>query len=135
MLSGEPMEEFDGTEVQERAEPAAVPKPRANNSPAVDARQRVRSPEARPRTPSGNGGGASASSVSPSSVRGPRAKRAGSARYGSASSSASAARDNFRWRGDMFVAVDKVTPRKVCPARNADPGGLDDALGARLPPR
>ena len=37
-------------------------------------------------------------------------------------------RDSLRWHGDVFVAVDQVTPRKVGPACNTDPGGLDDAL-------
>src|SRR5215211_3850833 len=39
--------------------------------------------------------------------------------------------DRFRWHGDVFVAVDQITPRKVCPACYADPGGLDDALRGR----
>src|ERR687896_660683 len=36
---------------------------------------------------------------------------------------------SLRWYGDVFVAVDEVTPRKVGSACYADPGGLDDALG------
>src|ERR671922_252039 len=39
--------------------------------------------------------------------------------------------DSLRWRGDVFITVDQITPRKVCPACYADPGGLDDTLGQR----
>src|SRR5215207_7592751 len=39
--------------------------------------------------------------------------------------------DSLRWHRDVFVTVDQITPRKVCPACYADPGGLDDALGQR----
>src|SRR5215210_2842777 len=38
-------------------------------------------------------------------------------------------RDSFRWHGDVIIAVDEVTPRKIGPACNADPGGLDKTLG------
>ena len=92
ILSGEPIEQFDGVEIPERADPTTVPKPRANNYPGR--RRAAASPEVRRPVPEprrGAAASASASSVSPSSVRGPRAKRAGSARYSSASSSASAA--------------------------------------------
>src|ERR671910_556491 len=42
-------------------------------------------------------------------------------------------RDNFRWHGDVFVAVYEVPPRKVDPACYADPCCLDDAFGRRGP--
>jgi penicillin-binding protein 1A len=93
VLGGEPIEQFDGVEIPEGADPTADPKPRANNDP--DARSRAAaSPEAQRPVPEprrGTAASASASSVSPASARGPRAKRAGAARYSSASSSASAA--------------------------------------------
>src|SRR5215212_2694104 len=40
-------------------------------------------------------------------------------------------RDSLRWYGDVFVAVNQVTPRKVGPACYADPSGLDDTLRRR----
>ncbi len=92
ILSGEPIEQFDGVEIPERADPTTDPKPRANNYPGR--RRAAASPEVRRPVPEprrGAAASASASSVSPSSARAPRAKRAGSARYSSASSSASAA--------------------------------------------
>jgi membrane peptidoglycan carboxypeptidase len=94
VLSGEPIAQFDGVEIPERADPTADPKPRANNGPEDARRRAAASPEARRPVPEprrGTAASASASSVSPSSARGPRAKRAGEARYDAASSSASAA--------------------------------------------
>jgi membrane peptidoglycan carboxypeptidase len=94
VLSGEPIAQFDGVEIPERADPTADPKPRANNGPDDARRRAAASPEARRPVPEprrGTAASASASSVSPSSARGPRAKRAGEARYDAASSSASAA--------------------------------------------
>jgi membrane peptidoglycan carboxypeptidase len=94
VLSGEPIEQFDGVKIPERADPAADPKPRVNDDPDAARRRAPASPGARepvaePRR--GAAASASASSVSPSRARGPRAKRAGASRYSSASSSASAA--------------------------------------------
>jgi penicillin-binding protein 1A len=94
VLSGEPIAQFDGVEIPERADPTADPKPRANNGPEDARRRAAASPEARRPVPEprrGTAASASASSVSPSSARGPRAKLAGAARYDAASSSASAA--------------------------------------------
>ncbi|HET9928761.1 MAG TPA: transglycosylase domain-containing protein [Rubrobacter sp.] len=94
VLSGEPIAQFDGVEIPEKADPTADPKPRANNGPDDARRRAAASPESRRPVPEprrGTAASASASSVSPSSARGPRAKRAGAARYSSASSSASAA--------------------------------------------
>src|SRR5215207_2327626 len=94
ILSGEPIEQFDGVKIPESTDPAADPKPRVKNDP--DATRRCASaspgapgPVAEPRR--GAAASASASSVSLSRARGPRAKRAGAARYSFASSSASAA--------------------------------------------
>jgi penicillin-binding protein 1A len=90
VLSGEPIEQFDGVKIPERADPAAVPKPRVGNDPEVARERASASPGAQePRR--GAAASASASSVSPSEAREPWAKRAGAARYSSASSSASAA--------------------------------------------
>src|SRR5918993_792416 len=95
ILSGEPVEQFDGVEIPERADPAAAPKPRVKYDPDAARRHASASPEARRPAPEPRRGaaaaGASASSVSPSGAREPRAKRAGATRYSSASSSASVA--------------------------------------------
>jgi penicillin-binding protein 1A len=95
ILSGEPVEQFDGVEIPERADPAAAPKPRVKYDPDAARRHASASPEARRPAPEPRRGAAaasaSASSVSPSGAREPRAKRAGAARYSSASSSASVA--------------------------------------------
>jgi penicillin-binding protein 1A len=95
ILSGEPIEQFDGVEIPERADPAAAPKPRVKYDPDAARRRASASPDARRPVPEPRRGAAaasaSASSVSPSRAREPRAKRAGAARYSSASSSASAA--------------------------------------------
>lgn len=93
VLSGEPIEQFDGIKIPERAAPVADPKPRVKND--LDAARRrasaspgAREPVAEPRR--GAAASASASSVSPSRARESMAKRAGAARYSFASSSASA---------------------------------------------
>ena len=93
VLSGEPIEQFDGVKIPERAAPVADPKPRVKND--LDAASRrasaspgAREPVAEPRR--GASASASASSVSPSRARESMAKRAGAARYSFASSSASA---------------------------------------------
>jgi membrane peptidoglycan carboxypeptidase len=93
VLSGEPIEQFDGVKIPERAAPVADPKPRVKND--LDAASRrasaspgAREPVAEPRR--GAAASASASSVSPSRARESMAKRAGAARYSFASSSASA---------------------------------------------
>jgi penicillin-binding protein 1A len=94
ILSGEPIEQFDGVKIPEKADSAAGPKPRVKNDPGAARRRASASPVARgpvaePRR--GAAGSASASSVSSSGAREPRAKHAGAVRYSSASSSASAA--------------------------------------------
>src|SRR5829696_1592579 len=94
VLSGEPIEQFDGVKIAEMADSAAAPKARLKNDPGAARRRASASPGARgpvaePRR--GAAASASASSVSPSGAREPPAKRAGAARYSSASSSASAA--------------------------------------------
>ena len=92
ILSGEPIEQFDGVEIPESADPTADPKPRAKNDPAR--RRAAASPEAQKPVPESRrvtAASASASSVFPPRASGPRERRAGTARYGSASSSASAA--------------------------------------------
>src|SRR5215204_6154632 len=93
VLSGEPIEQFDGVKIPERAAPVANSKPRVKND--LDAASRrasaspgAREPVAEPRR--GAAASASASSVSPSRARESMAKRAGAARYSFASSSASA---------------------------------------------
>jgi membrane peptidoglycan carboxypeptidase len=93
VLSGEPIEQFDGVKIPERAAPVADHKPRVKND--LDAASRrasaspgAREPVAEPRR--GAAASASASSVSPSRARESMAKRAGAARYSFASSSASA---------------------------------------------
>jgi penicillin-binding protein 1A len=94
ILSGEPIEQFDGVEIPERADPAAAPKPRVKYDPDAVRRRASASPDARRPVPEprrGAAASASASSVSPSRAKEPRAKRAGAARYSSATSSASAA--------------------------------------------
>ncbi len=92
ILSGEPIEQFDGVEIPEIADPTADPKPRAKKDPARS--RAAASPEAQNPVPESRrvtAASASASSASPSRASGPRDRRAGTARYGSASSSASAA--------------------------------------------
>jgi penicillin-binding protein 1A len=93
ILSGEPIEQFDGVRIPERSDPAADPQPRVKNDPHAARRRAPASPEARGPVPEprrGAAASASASSVSPSRPREPATRRAGAARYSSASSSASA---------------------------------------------
>jgi membrane peptidoglycan carboxypeptidase len=94
ILSGEPIEHFDGVKTSEKADSAAAPKPRVKHDPGATRRRASASPGARgpvaePRR--GASASASASTIFPSGARESRAKRAGAARYSSASSSASAA--------------------------------------------
>src|SRR5829696_4053729 len=94
VLSGEPIEQFDGVKIPERADPTAAPKPRVGNDPEVARERASASPRARGPAPEPRreaAASASASSVSPLEAREPRAKRAGAARYSFVSSSASAA--------------------------------------------
>src|SRR5215216_7729595 len=91
ILSGEPIEQFDGVKILESADPA--PSPRAKNDPDVARRRAAASQGARRPAPGprrGAAASASASSVSPSGDREPRAKRAGATSYSSAFFSASA---------------------------------------------
>jgi penicillin-binding protein 1A len=94
VLSGEPIEQFDGVVIPERADSTADAKPREKNDSGATRRRAAASPEAQRVVPEPRrvtAASASASSVSPSRAGGPRPKRAGAARYSSASSSASAA--------------------------------------------
>jgi membrane peptidoglycan carboxypeptidase len=95
ILDGEPIEQFDGVEIPEEADPATDPKPRVKNEPDAARRRAVARPEARgPAPESRRGAAASASassSVSPSRPNERGTRRAGATRYSSASSSASAA--------------------------------------------
>src|SRR5215217_631134 len=94
VLSGEPIEQFDGVKIAEMADSAAAPKPRVRNGPKVARERASASPRARGPAPEPRreaAASASASSVSPLEAREPRAKRAGAARYSFVSSSASAA--------------------------------------------
>jgi hypothetical protein len=98
ILSDEPIEQFDGVKIPERADPAAAPRARVENDPDSARRRASASPGARvpvtePRRVAA--ASASASSVSPSRARESRTKRAGAPRYSSASSSASAAPRSF----------------------------------------
>jgi membrane peptidoglycan carboxypeptidase len=93
ILSGEPIEQFDGVEIPERADPTAPPKPRVPNDPEVARERASANPAAQGPAPESRraaAASASASSVSPSRPREPGTRRAGAARYSSASSSASA---------------------------------------------
>jgi membrane peptidoglycan carboxypeptidase len=93
VLSGEPIEQFDGVKIPERAAPVADPKPRVKNDLDAASRRASASPGAREPVAEpcrGAAASASASSVSPSRARESMAKRAGAARYSFASSSASA---------------------------------------------
>jgi membrane peptidoglycan carboxypeptidase len=91
ILSGEPIEQFDGVKIPERTDPAADPKPRLRNDPEVARERASASPEAQVPAPEPRrvaAASASASSVFPSRARG---SRTGAARYRSASASAGAA--------------------------------------------
>jgi penicillin-binding protein 1A len=90
VLSGEPIEQFDGVVIPERADS----KPREKYDSGDTRRRATASPEAQKVVPEPRrvtAASTSASSVSPSRAGVPRPKRAGAARYSSASSSASAA--------------------------------------------
>ena len=91
VLSGEPIEQFDGVKIPERADPAAAPKPRVKNDPdgartRAPASPRARGPAPEPRRRAA--ASASASSVAPSSARSSRTQRAGAGRYRASSASA-----------------------------------------------
>jgi penicillin-binding protein 1A len=91
VLSGEPIEQFDGVKIPERADPAAAPKPRVKNDPdgartRAPASPRARGPVPEPRRRAA--ASASASSVAPSSARSSRTQRAGAGRYRASSASA-----------------------------------------------
>src|SRR5215210_3918802 len=91
VLSGEPIEQFDGVKIPERADPAAGPKPRVKNDPdgartRAPASPRARGPAPEPRRRAA--ASASASSVAPSSARSSRTQRAGAGRYRASSASA-----------------------------------------------
>jgi membrane peptidoglycan carboxypeptidase len=91
VLSSEPIEQFDGVEIPERADPAAAPKPRVKNDPDAARSRATASPGARGPAPEPRRGAvasASASSVAPSSARGSRTQRAGAGRYRASSASA-----------------------------------------------
>src|SRR5918993_4431533 len=89
ILSGDPIEQFDGVKIPERATPAADSKPRVKNDPDAARRRSPASPEARRPVPEPRRGAAaasaSASSIFPSRPREPRATRAGAARLGAVS--------------------------------------------------
>jgi membrane peptidoglycan carboxypeptidase len=92
ILSGEPIEQFDGVKIPERADPAAAPEPATENDPDAALRRapsglRASEPAPEPRGAAATAS-ASASSVAP---RHSRAQRAGAWRYTAAPSSASAA--------------------------------------------
>jgi membrane peptidoglycan carboxypeptidase len=88
VLSGEPIEQFDGVKIPERA----APKPRVKNDPDAARRRAPASPGARGPAPEPRRGAAaasaSASSVAPSSARSPRTQRAGAGGYRASSASA-----------------------------------------------
>jgi membrane peptidoglycan carboxypeptidase len=91
VLSGEPIEQFDGVKIPERADPAAAPKPRVKNDPdgartRAPASPRARGPAPEPRRRAA--ASVSASSVAPSSARSSRTQRAGAGRYRASSASA-----------------------------------------------
>src|ERR687889_152242 len=91
ILSGEPIEQFDGVKIPESDDPTPSPKPRVRNDPEVARERPSASPEAQVPAPERRPAATasvSASSVSPSRAREPRARPA---RYRAASASASAA--------------------------------------------
>jgi penicillin-binding protein 1A len=84
IMRGEPIEQFDGVKIPERADPA--PEPSVKNDPArrrATASPRARRPAPEPRR--GAAASASASSVAPSSARSSRTPGAGRYRTSSAS--------------------------------------------------
>ena len=79
ILSGEPIEQFDGVKIPERTGPAAAPRPRVKYVPDAARRRASASPDARRPVPEprrGAAASASAPSFSPSRARETRAKRA-----------------------------------------------------------
>ncbi len=91
IIRGEPIQQFDGVEIPEKADHTAAPEPAAKNDldAAVRAGPGGRGPAPEPRRAAASAS-ASASSFAPSRARHPRAER-GAERYRPASSSASAA--------------------------------------------
>src|SRR5215207_5826282 len=87
VLSGEPIEQFDGVKIPERADP----KPRVKNDPDALRKRASASPGARGRAPEPRRGAAAIASASSVAPRHPQAQRAGAWRYTAAPSSASAA--------------------------------------------
>jgi membrane peptidoglycan carboxypeptidase len=87
VLSGEPIEQFDGVKIPERADP----KPRLKNDPDAVRKRASASPGARGRAPESRRGAAASASASSIAPRHSRAQRAGAWRYTAAPSSASAA--------------------------------------------
>src|ERR671912_1334391 len=87
VLSGEPIEQFDGVKIPERADS----KPRAKNDPDAVRKRSSASPGARGRAPEPRRGAAASASASSVAPRHSRAQRAGAWRYTAAPSSASAA--------------------------------------------
>ncbi|HET6662522.1 MAG TPA: transglycosylase domain-containing protein [Rubrobacter sp.] len=87
IMRGEPIEQFDGVKIPERADPA--PEPSVKNDPGAARRRATASPRARRPAPEprrGAAASASASSVAPSSARSSRTPGAG--RYRTSSTSA-----------------------------------------------
>src|SRR5215211_622621 len=87
VLSGEPIEQFDGVEIPESADP----KPRLKNDPDAVRKRASASPGARGRAPESRRGAAASALASSIAPRHSRAQRAGAWRYTAAPSSASAA--------------------------------------------
>jgi membrane peptidoglycan carboxypeptidase len=86
IMRGEPIEQFDGVKIPERADPA--PEPSVKNDPGAARRRATASPRARGPAPEprrGAAASASASSVAPSSARSSRTPGAGHYRTSSAS--------------------------------------------------
>src|SRR5919107_322305 len=87
VLSSEPIEQFDGVKIPERADP----KPRVKNDPDAVRKRASASPGVRGRAPEPRRGAAASASASSIAPRHSRAQRAGAWRYTAAPSSASAA--------------------------------------------
>jgi membrane peptidoglycan carboxypeptidase len=87
VLSGEPIEQFDGVKIPERADP----KPRLKNDPDAVRKRASASPGARGRASESRREAAASASASSIAPRHSRAQRAGAWRYTAAPSSASAA--------------------------------------------
>jgi membrane peptidoglycan carboxypeptidase len=86
IMRGEPIEQFDGVKIPERADPA--PEPSVKNDPGAARRRATATPRARRPAPEprrGAAASASASSVAPSSARSSRTPGAGRYRTSSAS--------------------------------------------------